>query len=63
MEKDIFNTFVKDAAIGLSKNYKDNTNMKKTNSKKNTDEVIKFLASTLDGRSFTLLNKLVHDLR
>ena len=58
-EKEIFNTIVKTAAVGLFKLYKS----KNKAVKEETDFVIKYLAENLDGRSFTQLNKLLHDLR
>lgn len=59
MEKDIFNTVVKTSAVGLFKLYKTKTKTVKDE----TEFVIKYLAENLDGRSFTQLNKLLHELR
>ena len=50
---------VKTSAVGLNKNYKS----KNKAVRDETENVIKYLAENLDGRSFTQLNKLVHDLR
>lgn len=49
MEKDVFNTVVKTAALGLFKLYKS----KNKAVKDETQFVIKYLAENLDGRSFT----------
>mmetsp|Transcript_26865 Transcript_26865/g.35930 ORF Transcript_26865/g.35930 Transcript_26865/m.35930 type:complete len:93 (+) Transcript_26865:324-602(+) len=59
MEKDIFNTVVKTAAVSLFKLYKS----KSKGVREETQFVIKYLAENLDGRSFTQLNKLLHELR
>lgn len=59
IDKDIFNTIVKTAAVGLHKQYKS----KNKKVREETEEVIKYFAQNLDGRSFTKLNKIVHDLR
>ena len=59
IDKEFYNNVVKVAAVGLKKNYKS----KNSTVANQTKQVIKYLAENLDGRSFTQLNKHVHDLR
>ena len=58
-EKEKFNKIIKQSALGLFKNYKGN----KIKETRNTKQVMNYLAKNLDGRSFTLLNKHIHELR
>ena len=59
LERDVYNNIVKEAAVGLHKHYKS----KNKKIKEDTEAAVKYLAENLDGRSFTQLNKIVHDLR
>ena len=58
-EKEKFNKVIKQAALGLFKNYKCGKKLET----RNTHLTMAYLAKNLDGRSFTLLNKHIHELR
>ena len=58
-EKEIFNTVIKRSALGLLKNYKNDSPKKRDQ----TNTVIDYLSKTMDGRNFTLLIKYLQELR
>ena len=58
-DKDQFNTLTLKSAKSLFKNYK----TKERTTINGTKQFMNYLAKNLDGRSFTLLNKCLSDLR
>ena len=55
----MFHKIIKTSALGLLKNYKSNKKVEV----RNTHSVMNYLAKNLDGKSFTLLNKHLQELR
>ena len=60
-EKDIFQTTIRETAVGLHKRYKSTTHTRET--RLAVDEYVVFLAKNLDGPTFTRFNKYLTELR
>ena len=60
-DKEFFNMIIKNTALELRSKYKQGKHNKTL--RQSTVEVMEYLAKNLDGRSFTILNKLLTELR